>query len=465
MIKLLNQYFPGRLFVLLVTENVLIMLGLWAVISYRLAGNSTLLVASQATLMAKAFFVTVICQFCLYYADIYDLRSIGSRIEILMRVMQALGAAALILATLFWVLPGARLGAGIVETSLLAIVFGLLFWRIFVEWVNRAYGPGERILLVGSGKQVMDLNRELRQRADLPISIIGAVAEDLYALDAGIAGVETLGNLGELDRIIIETKPNRVIIALKERRQQLPIQTLLKFRMRGLLIEEASTLFQKITGKIPVESIHPSALIFTDGFRQSTWQRIYGRVVGLIAATLVTIFLGPIMLLLALLIKLDSKGPALYKQTRVGKNGQPFEIMKFRSMRVDAEAISGPMWAAEKDPRITRMGRILRKLRLDELPQFINVFRGEMSFVGPRPERPHFVEQLGKQIPFYDLRHSVRPGITGWAQVSLKYSATVEDSQDKLEYDLFYIKNFSLPFDFLILFQTIKIVMFGRGAR
>jgi exopolysaccharide biosynthesis polyprenyl glycosylphosphotransferase len=192
---------------------------------------------------------------------------------------------------------------------------------------------------------------------------------------------------------------------------------------------------------------------------------VYGRVTGLIAATVVTILAGPFMLLLALLIKLDSKGPALYKQTRVGKNGQPFEIMKFRSMRVDAEAISGPMWAAEQDPRITRMGRILRKLRLDELPQLINVFRGEMSFVGPRPERPHFVEQLGKQIPFYDLRHAVRPGITGWAQVSLKYSATVEDSQEKLEYDLFYIKNFSLPFDFLILFQTIKIVMFGRGAR
>jgi sugar transferase (PEP-CTERM system associated) len=464
MIKLLNQYFPGRLFVLLVTENVLIMLGLWAAISYKVAANPEVL-ASQPTLMAKAFFVTVICQFCLYYADIYDLRSIGSRIEILMRVMQALGAAALILATLFYIFPAARLERGVVETSLLAIVFGILFWRIFIEWINRAYGPGERILLVGSGKQVLDLNRELRQRADLPISIIGAVAEEEFASDAGVAGVQTLGNLAELDRIITETNPNRVIIALRERRNQLPLQTLLKFRMRGLLIEEAATLFQKITGKIPVESIHPSALIFTDGFRQSTLQRIYGRVVGLIAATVVTILLGPFMLLLALLIKLDSKGPALYKQTRVGKNGQPFEIMKFRSMRVDAEAISGPMWAQDKDPRITRMGRILRKLRMDELPQLINVFRGEMSFVGPRPERPHFVEQLSKQIPFYDLRHSVRPGITGWAQVSLKYSATVEDSQDKLEYDLFYIKNFSLPFDFLILFQTIKIVMFGRGAR
>jgi sugar transferase (PEP-CTERM system associated) len=464
MIKLLNQYFPGRLFVLLVTENVLIMLGLWAAISYKVAANPEVL-ASQPTLMAKAFFVTVICQFCLYYADIYDLRSIGSRIEILMRVMQALGAAALILATLFYIFPAARLERGVVETSLLAIVFGILFWRIFIEWINRAYGPGERILLVGSGKQVLDLNRELRQRADLPISIIGAVAEEEFASDAGVTGVQTLGNLAELDRIITETNPNRVIIALRERRNQLPLQTLLKFRMRGLLIEEAATLFQKITGKIPVESIHPSALIFTDGFRQSTLQRIYGRVVGLMAATLVTILLGPFMLLLALLIKLDSKGPALYKQTRVGKNGQPFEIMKFRSMRVDAEAISGPMWAQDKDPRITRMGRILRKLRMDELPQLINVFRGEMSFVGPRPERPHFVEQLGKQIPFYDLRHSVRPGITGWAQVSLKYSATVEDSQDKLEYDLFYIKNFSLPFDFLILFQTIKIVMFGRGAR
>jgi exopolysaccharide biosynthesis polyprenyl glycosylphosphotransferase len=182
-------------------------------------------------------------------------------------------------------------------------------------------------------------------------------------------------------------------------------------------------------------------------------------------AVLFLILFGPLMLLVALLIKLDSKGPALYRQQRVGMNGLNFDVLKFRSMRVDAEQASGPVWATQEDPRVTRVGRYLRKLRLDELPQVINVLRGEMAFVGPRPERPHFVKQLKEQIPFYDLRHSLRPGITGWAQVSMHYGATVEDSRAKLEYDLFYIKNCSFSFDCLILFQTIKIVLFGRGAR
>jgi sugar transferase (PEP-CTERM system associated) len=274
-----------------------------------------------------------------------------------------------------------------------------------------------------------------------------------------------MGTLNQLGTIISDCKPDRLIMALQERRQQLPIDLLLRYRLKGLVIEEASTLYQKLTGKIPVESIHPSALIFSDGFRQSALQKIYGRSLGLIAAVISLIFVGPLMAIIALAIKLDSRGPALYSQTRVGLNGDFFEVLKFRSMRVDAEANSGPVWAQDVDPRITRVGRILRKLRLDELPQFINVLKGDMSFVGPRPERPFFVDLLKEKIPFYDLRHAVRPGITGWAQVSCHYGASVEDAQQKLEYDLFYIKNFSLSFDGVILFQTIKIVLFGRGAR
>ena len=462
MITVLNQYFPGRLFVLLATENLLILLGIWAGVAYHTGGQHVSLI-TYPTLFGKALLITVICQFCLYYADIYDLRTMSSRIEVLMRVMQALGVAALILATLFYFFPETRLGAGIVETSLLGIVLAILVWRIFIEWVNRAYGAGRRILLVGSGASVQALTRELRLRSDLPLTVIGSVSD--AGVTQGFAGVPLLGSLEDLGRIIEETKPDQLIIALKERRQQLPINMLLKLRMTGLMIEEAASLYQKITGKIPVESIHPSSLIFSDGFQQSTLKRIYGRIVGLIVGSISLIFLGPVMLLIALLIKLDSPGPALYRQKRVSINNTTFDVLKFRSMRMDAESASGPVWAQDKDPRVTRVGRILRKVRLDELPQFINVLYGEMSFVGPRPERPHFVTQLAEKIPFYDLRHSVRPGITGWAQVSCHYGATVEEAQEKLEYDLFYIKNFSLSFDCLILFQTVKIVLFGRGAR
>ncbi len=464
MIKVLNQYFPGRLFVLVVTENLLILSGLWLGISFHV-GSLRLSLFSYPTVFGKVVLITVICQFCLYYADIYDLRSLGSRIEVLMRVLQALGAAALILATLFYFFPETRLGAGIVETSLLTMVIGILLWRIFMEWLNRAYSAGERLLLVGSGHAGLELTRELRRRPDLPISLIGMLSEEAYPGQMAIPGVPSLGTLKDLAKVILESKPHRVIIALKERRQQLPIDVLLRFRMKGMVIEEASTLYQKITGRIPVESVHPSSLIFSDGFRQSATQRIYGRVVGLIAAILSVIFVGPFMALIAAMIKLDSKGPVFYRQTRVGRNGDLFDVLKFRSMRIDAEAQSGPVWAQDTDPRITRVGRYLRKLRLDELPQLINVLYGQMSFVGPRPERPFFVDLLKEKIPFYDLRHSVRPGITGWAQVSCHYGASIEDAQQKLEYELFYIKNFALSFDCLILFQTIKIVIFGRGAR
>jgi len=461
MIKVLNQYFPGRLFVLLVTENVLILLAIWATVTLQMGADA---LAQHPSLFLKALVVTGICQLCFYYADIYDLRTIGSKLEVVLRLMQALGAAAILLAGLFLMFPDMRLGERVVEISILATVFTILLWRFFVEWLTRAYGGGEKILLVGSSKAVEDLACEIKKRPDLPLQIVGVVSEN-EETTVSVEGLKDLGALPHLESIISETQPDRVIIALKERRQQLPYNMLLKRRMQGLLIEEASTLYQKITGKIPVESIHPSALIFSEGFLQSPFRRAYARIFGLMGGVLAIILSGPLMLLIALAIKLDSKGPVLYRQTRVGKNGKPFDILKFRSMRVDAESMSGPVWAQEKDPRITRVGRIIRKLRFDELPQFLNVLYGQMGFVGPRPERPHFVEQLAQQIPFYDLRHSVRPGITGWAQVSFDYGATVEDSKEKLEYDLFYIKNLSLSLDFMILFQTVKIVLFGKGAR
>jgi sugar transferase (PEP-CTERM system associated) len=463
MIKILNQYFPGRLFVLLVTENILILIGIWAATSYYV-GSPTASLAAFPTLFLKCILITAICQLCFYYADIYDLRSVNSRVEIFFRLLQALGAACLILAILFYLFPDFRLGARVVETSIIATIFVILVWRLLVEWLNRAYSGGERILLVGSGNSVIALAKELRNRPDLPINLLGAVSETA-AVDSELPDMPAMGDLSQLESVVAKTEPDRIIIALRERRQQLPLNLLLRLRTQGLLIEEGSSLYQKITGRIPVESINPSSLIFSDGFQQSATRRVYARIFGFFGALFCLVLCGPIMLLVAIAIKLDSRGPVLYRQTRTGKNGAPFEIMKFRSMRTDAESSSGPVWAQKEDPRITRVGRFLRKVRLDELPQFLNVLYGQMGFVGPRPERPHFVEQLSKQIPFYDLRHSVRPGITGWAQVSCDYGATVEESKQKLEYDLFYIKNVSFYFDFMILFQTVKIVLFGRGSR
>lgn len=464
MIKVLNQYFPGRLFVLLATENVVILLGVWAAVSWHV-GDPRLSLLTYPQMFSKALLITVVCQVCLYYADIYDLRQMTSKADILVRLLQALGAAALILAALFYIFPETRLGNGIAETSLIVGVLGILVWRVVVEWLNRAYSAGERILLVGSGKAVQDLMREIRLRRDLPLSVIGSVVESGLGDQESLASVPVLGSVDELARVISERKPDRVVIALRERRQQLPINELLRLRTSGVIIEEGASLYEKVTGKIPVESIRPSSLIFSDGFRHSAMMRAYGRICGLVSAAVALVLVGPLMLLVALAIKLDSRGPALYRQERVGKDGKSFDILKFRSMRTDAESMSGPVWAQEKDPRITRVGRLIRKVRLDELPQLLNVLKGEMSFVGPRPERPFFVDLLQQQIPFFELRHAVRPGITGWAQVSAQYGASVDEAKEKLEYDLFYVKNMSLSLDLLILFQTIKIVIFGRGAR
>jgi len=462
MIKLLNQYFSGRLFVLLATENLLILLGIWTALCMH---NGTVHVASiWQELFGRALLVTVLCQISLYYNDLYDLKTIGSRLEIFIRLLQALGVACMLLALIYLVLPQLRLRSGLAETAVITMIVLILVWRVVVDWANRVYVANERILLIGAGEASQILIREIQDRNDLPIKVVGVLGETEAQTGTHTLGVPILGSLLNLAAVVDEIKPDRVVVALQERRRNLPVQELVSLRMRGMVIEDANTLFEKVTGKLPVESIHPSWLIFSDGFRKSWFLRAYKRAVALIGAVIGLTVFAPIMVLVAIAIRLDSAGPVLYSQERVGINGKRFHILKFRSMRIDAET-SVPTWATENDPRVTRVGRIIRNLRLDEVPQFVNVLRGDMAFVGPRPERPYFVEQLGSQIPFYDQRHIVRPGITGWAQVCCSYGSTVEESKEKLEYDLFYLKNMSISLDLLVIFRTIKIMIFGRGAR
>ena len=243
------------------------------------------------------------------------------------------------------------------------------------------------------------------------------------------------------------------------------MRELLDLRMDGVKIEEATTWLEKISGKIEVENLYPSWLIFGDGFRRSASFIAIRRTISLVISLIGLVLTLPLLPLIVLAIRLDSKGPILYTQTRVGKGGRLFKVIKFRTMREDAEAESGPRWADDKDPRVTRVGKFLRSSRLDEIPQLWCVLKGEMAFVGPRPERPEFIEWLSKEIPYYGVRHMVRPGVTGWAQVKYKYGNTVDDAREKLQYDLFYIKNASIGLDLLIMFQTIKTVLLGRGAQ
>jgi sugar transferase (PEP-CTERM system associated) len=298
----------------------------------------------------------------------------------------------------------------------------------------------------------------LRARAELGIEVVGWTGN----LEGELTR-ETVGtHLGGLAR---HNGVHRVIVAMPDRRGTLPVEELLALRLAGVKVEEATSLLEKISGRIEVEQLYPSWLIFVEGFRLSGFSRLASRLVNFLLALFGVVISLPLLPLVALAIRLDSPGPVLYRQKRVGRAGVIFYCYKFRTMRKDAEADTGATWATDNDPRITRVGKFLRTTRLDELPQLWCVLKGDMNFVGPRPERPEFVEWLSKEIPYYGVRHVVRPGITGWAQVQYKYGNTLADAREKLQYDLFYIKNASLGLDLLIMFQTIKIVLLGRGAK
>jgi len=273
-----------------------------------------------------------------------------------------------------------------------------------------------------------------------------------------------LGDFSQISSICKDAKIDRIIVALDERRGKLPIDQLLVCRLKGIRVDEGMSFTEELVGKLSVENLYPSALIFSDGFKGSTLFKKVKRYFDVALAFLGIVFAFPVGSAIALAIKIDSEGPVFYEQERVGKDGKIFRVKKFRSMRSDAEK-GGPVWAAVEDNRVTKVGKIIRKLRLDELPQLLNVVKGDMSFVGPRPERPFFVKKLEKEIPYYFHRHSVKPGITGWAQLCYPYGASKDDALEKLKFDLYYIKNISLIFDLTIILETIKIVLWGKGAR
>jgi sugar transferase (PEP-CTERM system associated) len=317
----------------------------------------------------------------------------------------------------------------------------------------------ERVYVLGGGERAQRLVHALRTRHELGMDVIGWVG-------AMGNGSLTRENLSQALLPLRDAKAvDRVIVALSDRRGTMPVRELLDLRLNNVKVEEATGVLEKIDGKIAVDELHPSWLIFSEGFRLKSSMIFGRRVMSLLISAVLLVLVLPLLPVIALLIRLTSPGPVLYKQERVGRNGKTFYCYKFRTMRADAEADTGPTWAGDDDPRITKIGHALRSTRLDEIPQLWNVFKGDMGFVGPRPERPEFVEWLSREIPYYNLRHMVRPGITGWAQISYQYGASLEESKEKLQYDLYYMKNISMAFDLYIIFLTVKTVLFGRGAK
>jgi sugar transferase (PEP-CTERM system associated) len=318
------------------------------------------------------------------------------------------------------------------------------------------------VLILGDGEIAVTAARELERRVDLNFRIAGFVASE-RTQRSELLQHPILGDKTELREITRDQRVSKIIVALDDLRGALPIRDLVRLRVQGIEIEDAHSALAALTGRVWLRTVRPSWFVFSTGFHRSKTTLLLKRIIDLAFGLLGFVLLSPVIILTAMAVRLDSKGPVLYRQTRVGLTGKVFNLVKFRSMQFNAECDKGAQWAQEGDPRITRVGRFIRKYRLDELPQFFNVIRGEMSFVGPRPERPCFVEELREQIPYYDERHSVRPGITGWAQVEYGYGASVEDAFRKLEYDLFYLKHLSILFDIAIVFRTVRVVLFGFG--
>ena len=462
MATVLMQRVTWRSWVLIAAETGLIVGAVGLAAYLRLPGT-----AITPDHLLKALIIAALCQLCLYYAELYDVRVLSDRRELFVRLLQSLGSTSLILAGVYFWFPSLIIGRGVFVIATVLVISGAIGWRVAFEWFSGRVGRRERLLLVGTSPSTVLLARELRARTDLGIEIVGFV-DHLGQSEASVSSdsddVDVLGTLDDIPAIVSRQGVDRVVVSLADARGRLPMDRFLDMKLNGVRFDHLASVYEECTGKIAVENLRPSWFIFSSGFRKSRFLEAAKRTIDIVVASIGFVVSLPIMCLVALAVKVTSPGPAVFRQQRVGRHNRVFTLYKFRSMREDAEKHTGAVWATEGDTRVTPIGRFLRKARLDELPQFWNVLLGDMSLVGPRPERPEFVQDLTVQIPFYGQRHVVRPGVTGWAQVKFRYGATVADSMEKLQCDLFYIKNLSIALDLFIILKTIQTVVLRRGT-
>ncbi len=471
MVWLFHRYYPARKLLFFLSESFLIFLASLLAFWFHVGFFSIHLLDFE--FVGKILFVALFFQVWLYYYDLYSFKREDSLIDIFLRLLQAAGVATFLLGLIYFIFPSLMISNWSFMIFLFAVLFFAVSWRLVYFWFLKNGYLNEKVALVGYSSLAKEIMEEIYRQMDCGFTVSALFlplknnpfSEDFDpALESLPFKPQIYYGYNELYRRSQKMGIKKLVVTLEDRRGNLPINELLECRMRGLDVVEGETFYEHLTGKIIVEKIRPSWLIFHGGFCKSSFTLFLKRVIGIILSSTGLLISAPVALIIAILIKIDSPGPVLFVQERVGKDGRIFKLYKFRSMRVDAEK-DAPKWASKDDPRVTRVGKIIRKLRLDEIPQMWNVLKGDMSFVGPRPERPYFVEQLRKKIPFYDQRHTVHPGITGWAQICYPYGASEKDALEKLKYDLYYIKYMSTMFDLFIIFKTIQIVLFGKGAR
>jgi sugar transferase (PEP-CTERM system associated) len=463
MVRLFRVFIPVGVLILLITE-VLLIAGLYVAAAYLGYQGDPVEYLVYSSGRINIALVTINIVLGLYLQDLYTDVYVKSHLELIQQLCFVVGATFLVQGVISYLDHSLRMPLHVMLPGSAMTLVGLFGWRVlFGRYAFERMG-GDRLLLVGGSPALAEVAAHIELHPEKGIKVIGALNDDAEG-ESSTENVKFLGRIDALREVVSATQPTRIVIGMQERRNRMPVSVLLDLRYSGHLIEEAPTTYERVCGRVCTKELRPSQLIYSGEFGPRRRILVYQNIANTALAAIAVVISAPLMLLTALAVRFSSAGPILYRQTRVGMDGVSFTLYKFRSMRTDAEVGTGAVWAQKNDPRVTPVGRLIRRIRFDELPQFFNVLKGDMSIVGPRPERPEFVKVLAEKIPYYRQRHAVRPGITGWAQINYKYGDTFEDTIAKLEYDLYYIKNMSMALDNYIIFHTLKAMLLSRGAQ
>ena len=458
MIRFLNVYYPTRTIILLLCEAVIVA-GCFLAATWIMLRDQAVFALQLDYGFLKIAIITIVSLILSYYFDLYEPSIVSGRLQIYFRILLVLGFDCFILSAFLLFAPDAAIGPYVYVLGFGMLAPALILMRRCYEWIAGQKVFRERVYVLGAGDYARSIVEAIRSRPDIGLEVVGWEDVQLEPSERRRVWVEALENIGKANPLV-----HRIIVAMESRRGELPVQELLTLRFQGIAVEEDGTLRERLYGKIQLDGLRPSNFLYSEGFRIRASQQFTRQIVSICVAAFGLLLFLPFFPFVVLAVKLSSKGPIFFRQTRVGMGGRTFEVVKFRTMFTDAES-DGAKWATKNDPRVTRVGMFMRKTRIDEVPQLWNVLRGDMGFVGPRPERPEFVNWLTEELPFYYLRTLIRPGLTGWAQVRYGYGATLAETKEKLEYDLYYIKHMSMGLDLLIMFETIKTILRRRGAQ
>ena len=465
MLRFLKQYYPVRNAVFIIGEFYFIYFCI-ILTSYLFMGHNQF--SLEHIISRKAFTITIICIICLYYNDLYNLKEINTYAELSIRLFQSLGVATIILSFIYILFHELIVAKEVFIISIILAILIIISWRFGYNFILSRGIFNQKIIILGSGELAAHIIHEINDKRDCGYTIKKIIPdsdEEVKFADKNLVLNVNEKGYTDLTHIAEGFNVSKIIVAMREKRGSLPVNELLNCRVAGIEIIDGNSFYEMLTGKIYVKQINPGWFVFSEGFKRSVGQYFLKRITDIFASTILLIITLPIIIITAVIIKIESKGPVIFSQERIGENKKKYTLYKFRSMISGAETGTGPVWAQLNDSRITRVGKFIRQWRIDEIPQLWNILKGDMSFVGPRPEREFFINKLETIIPFYKVRFSVKPGLTGWAQINYRYSSSEDDALQKLNYELFYVKNMSLLIDLTVIARTIHTVLFSKGAR